>query len=394
MKQQKPRVQTGLEVCIKEKWYLFSGRKVALLAHAASVCRRLHNILTHLRSAQNVQLVRVFEPEHGFWGIAQDMESVQPGAGDVEFISLYGASQDTLRPKPEHFADIDVLICDLVDVGSRYYTFVNSTILAAETAYQAGVEVWLLDRPNPLGGKKIEGPHLLPGWESFVGLCNIPVRHALSFAELVRFACHLRGMPMEHLPRCIPCRGWHRGMWWDDTGLPWVMPSPNMPTLDTAIVYPGACLLEGTTLSEGRGTTRPFEILGAPGIDGERLVQSIGEVPGAVLRPIRFKPTFHKHANQICGGVQVHVRQRRLFQPFLTYVRILAAVMQLFPESFGWRQTPYEFVTDRKAFDLLAGSESLRIRLEAGENPIDIVQDLQYPIAQWKKEIRPFLLYH
>lgn len=393
MKVRKSRVQSGLDVCVRERWRRFQGRRVALLAHAASVCSRMRNVLAHLLAAEQLDVVRVFEPEHGFWGFAQDMETVHARAGEVEFVSLYGDTFDSLRPKSGHFDGVDVLICDLADVGSRYYTFANTAVLAAEAATSAGVEVWLLDRPNPLGGRMVEGPHVMPGYESFVGLCDIPVRHALSFAELVRFVCRRRGMAGENLPRVVPCRGWRRGMWWDDTGLPWVMPSPNMPTPDTATVYPGGCLIEGTTLSEGRGTTRPFEILGAPGIDGALLAKEVGEVPGAVLRPLQFKPMFHKHAGQVCGGVQVHVRHRRLFEPFAAYVRILAAVLRLFPESFGWRETPYEFVADRRAFDLLAGSDVLRTRLLAGEDPRCIVRELQYPPKQWMKEVRPFLLY-
>ncbi len=392
MKPRKPRVQSGLDVCVKEDWRTFRGRRTAVLAHAASVCSRLRGVLFHLQTA-GIPVVRVFEPEHGFWGVAQDMETVRAGTGDVEFVSLYGATIDSLHPRPEHFDGVDVLLCDLADVGSRYYTFVNTAVFAAEAATRRGVEVWLLDRPNPLGGKMVEGPHVMAGYESFVGLGDIPVRHGLTFAELVRFLCHRRGMDRDRLPRVVPCRGWHRNMWWDDTGLPWVIPSPNMPTLDTAIVYPGGCLLEGTTLSEGRGTTRPFEILGAPGIDGEKLARAVGDVPGAILRPLRFKPTFHKHAGQVCGGVQVHVRHRRQFQPFLAYMRIIAAVMRLFPGSFGWRETPYEFVADRKAFDLLSGSDAWRLRLEAGEDPRAIALELQYPPRQWLRESREFWLY-
>jgi uncharacterized protein YbbC (DUF1343 family) len=358
------------------------------------VNRACRNILDLFLEAK-LHVVRVFGPEHGYWAVAQDMEPVaaHPAYAGIEFVSLYGTTEESLTPGPGHFEGVDLLVCDLMDVGSRYYTFVNSVVFAAEAAARAGVEVLVLDRPNPLGGVLVEGPLVEPGYESFVGLVPVPVRHGLTLAELVCLAfVHRGGSPVD-LPNLVPCEGWKRAMWWDQTGLPWVLPSPNMPTLDTAAVYPGGCLLEGTTLSEGRGTTRPFELFGAPGLDGAKLAVAVGPQPGCVLRPVFFKPTFQKHAGQVCGGVQIHVTDRARFRSWGLMVHVLSAILNLWPDRFGWRTDAYEFVRDLPAFDLLAGSPALRAGLEHGVNPDTLVAELSVPAEIWRETSEPFRLY-
>ncbi len=397
-------VLTGLDRCLREGFPELTGKRVALLAHAASVDRNLHNILDLLFAAR-VNVVRVFGPEHGFFAVAQDMEPVNhlrrsPAGADshkpshrCEFVSLYGTNEASLKPDPGLFEDVDLLLADLMDVGSRYYTYVNTIVFAAETALSMGKEVLLLDRPNPLG-RHAEGPLIHDGFFSFVGLVPMPVRHGLTVAELVRYALSVRKRVsgLEGL-RVVPCLNWDRNQWLDETGLPWVLPSPNMPTLETATVYPGGCLLEGTTLSEGRGTTRPFEFFGAPGIDGSILSAEIGPVRGAILRPVLFKPTFQKHSGRVCGGVQIHVTDRKQFSSWSLTIRALATILRCFPESFGWRTDAYEFVHEIPAFDLLAGSDSIRLALCAGDDPEKIVASHEHDPGDWMERTAPFRLY-
>ncbi|MBU1244311.1 DUF1343 domain-containing protein [Myxococcota bacterium] len=390
----KSQVLTGLDVLVRDDLAPLRGRSIALLAHAASVDRDLRNILD-IFLENGLRVVRVFGPEHGFWAVAQDMEPVgaHPAYAGIEFVSLYGTTEESLTPRPEHFEGVDLLVCDLLDVGSRYYTFVNSVVFAVEAAARAGVESLVLDRPNPLGGVHIEGPLLEPGYGSFVGLVPVPVRHGLTLAELVCFAFVHRGGNPVNLPGIVPCEGWKRALWWDQTGLPWVLPSPNMPTLDTATVYPGACLIEGTTLSEGRGTTRPFELFGAPGLDGTKLAEAIGPVPGAILRPLMFKPTFQKHAGQVCGGVQIHVTDRAHFRSWNLMIHAFSAILNLWPDRFGWRTDAYEFVREIPAFDLLAGSSAVREALEHGVDPDELIAEQTFPADEWRQRCEPFRLY-
>jgi uncharacterized protein YbbC (DUF1343 family) len=347
------------------------------------VSSRLVHVVDALAAAQ-VNLTRLFGPEHGIRGEAQDMIGVagtcDPRTG-IPVTSLYGETFESLLLDPAELVDLDVLLIDLQDVGSRYYTFIWTMALCLESAARAGVVVMVLDRPNPIGGAAVEGGEVLPGAESFVGLGSLPVRHGLTIGEVARLLC--AGMPWggERFARPLDCdlqvvamRGWQRGDLFEATGLPWVLPSPNMPTVDTALVYPGLCLLEGTNISEGRGTTRPFEILGAPFIDGYGLADRLAAdgLPGVRFRPLSFRPTFHKFAGQVCGGVQIHVTDRVAFRPYLTGVAILRALHALAGEAFCWRTEKYEFVSDRLAIDLLTGGDAIRRGIEAGASLNDL----------------------
>jgi uncharacterized protein YbbC (DUF1343 family) len=299
-------------------------------------------------------------------------------------VPVYSLYSETREPTAEMLAGLDVLVIDLQDVGARIYTFIYTMANCLRAAARHGVPVIVCDRPNPIGGEAVEGPVLEDGYQSFVGLFPIPMRHGMTIAELARLfnehfgiGANLQVQRME---------GWRRDMYWDGTALPWVMPSPNMPTLDTAIVYPGAVLYEGTMLSEGRGTTRPFEILGAPWIEADPLAESMNgqRLEGVRFRPVVFEPTFHKHARQACGGCQIHVTDRGRFRPVLAAVALMKAFYDADPERFAWRQPPYEYEHELMPIDILAGSGSLRSQIEGGTQWEEIV-------AGWEPATRRFL---
>jgi uncharacterized protein YbbC (DUF1343 family) len=397
-------VQTGLDVLLEEGIGKLRGRRVGVLCHPASVSSRLVHIVDALAATQ-VNLTRLFGPEHGIRGEAQDMIGVEgnrdPRTG-IPVTSLYGATVESLVPTSAELADIDVLLVDLQDVGSRYYTFIWTMALCLQSAARAGVAVLVLDRPNPIGGVAIEGGEVAPWAESFVGLGSVPVRHGLTIGEVARLV--RAGMPWggERFAKPLDCdlqviavRGWKRGDFFQATALPWVLPSPNMPTVDTALVYPGLCLLEGTNISEGRGTTRPFEIIGAPFVDGYRLAERLDTegLPGVRFRPLSFRPTFHKFAGQVCGGVQIHVADRAAFRPYLTGVAILRALHALAGGAFCWRTEKYEFVSDRPAIDLLTGGDAIRKGIEAGAGLGDLRATWQRAEDAFAERRRAHLLY-
>lgn len=375
---------------------LVRGRRIGLVAHPASVDGRLRHALDVLRDA-GADVRALFGPEHGFGGAAQDMIAVGSGErtaehGGVPLHTLYGSTEASLAPSRQALAGLDALVVDLQDVGSRYYTFVWTAALVLRAAAAAGLETIVLDRPNPLGGDVVEGAPQRPGHRSFVGLYDVPVRHGMTIGEIATMVRALEGLDSASL-RVVAMRGWSRAMRWDACGVPWVLPSPNMPTPETARVYPGGCLLEGTNASEGRGTTRPFEIFGAPWIDGAALAAAVGEVPGATLRPLVFEPTFHKHARVSCGGVQVHVTDERAFEPYAAYVRLLAAMRALAPHELAWRKDAYEFVTDRPAIDLLTGGPEIREAIDAGASVEPALDAERAGAARFVGTRRAWLLY-
>jgi uncharacterized protein YbbC (DUF1343 family) len=288
---------------------------------------------------------------------------------------------------------LDALIVDLQDVGSRYYTFVWTMALAMAACARAGVPVVVLDRPNPLGGAIVEGNLPDPAYASFVGLYPLPVRHGLTIGELAAYLNHRHGLGCQLT--VVPMRGWRRPMLWEDTGLPWVAPSPNMPTPDTARVYPGGCLIEGSNLSEGRGTTRPFEWVGAPFLDAHRYAAHLDalRLPGVHFRPARFLPTFHKWAGRLCGGVQVHVTDPRRFPAFLAGLALLAIARRLAPRHFAWRRPPYEFERRRLPIDILCGTDEVRRSLERGEPLGAIARRWRPGLAAWMRQRAAWLLY-
>jgi uncharacterized protein YbbC (DUF1343 family) len=369
---------------------LVRGRRVGLLAHPASVNAQLVHAEAIVKAVGGT-LGALFGPEHGYLGQAQDMIGVAgASAGAVPVYSLYGATFDDLSPRPEWLCELDVMLIDLQDVGSRYYTFVWSAALMLIACAKVGLPCVVLDRPNPLGGEVMEGALQRPGYRSFVGLYDVPVRHGLTLGEVCGLVAHQEKLA-PHALTVVGMRGYQRAMLWADTGLPWVLPSPNMPTPDTALVYPGGCLLEGTNLSEGRGTTRPFEIWGAPFVSGERLAQRV-RAPGALLRPLAFEPTFHKHARSVCGGVQVHVSDARVFRSYALYQRLIAEAAAQ-SEAFRFRTEPYEYVSDRPAIDLLTGGPEYREAVNARTDLRELWEADARSVADFAELRRAHLLY-
>jgi uncharacterized protein YbbC (DUF1343 family) len=379
-------VRSGLEVMRDTVFAPLRGQRVGLVTHPAAVDSGFRHTAESLAAAPGVRLAAMFGPEHGFAGTEQDLIGVSGGRDDrsgLRVVSLYGDTFATLRPTAEQLAGLDTLVIDLQDVGSRYYTFQATMLFCMEAASEAGMAVTVLDRPNPLGGTAVEGPTIVPGYESFVGPHAVATRHGMTMGELARLYRAERGLRCELT--VVPCEGWRRDLHFADTGLPWVMPSPNMPTPDTALVYPGQCLIEGTNLSEGRGTTRPFELCGAPWVEPERSCERLRAegLPGVVFRPAWFRATFHKFAGQACGGVQIHVTNREAFRPVRTGLAVLTALRAESPERFAWRTEPYEFVADRPAIDLLFGSDRERLAIDAGASVREIA-------AAWEPEEEAF----
>ncbi|MDX1387623.1 MAG: DUF1343 domain-containing protein [Acidobacteriota bacterium] len=392
-------VASGLENFVapgSDRAGLSRGARVGLVSHPASVDRSLRHAVDLVASHEDLELTRLFAPEHGLRGEAQDMEPVGAAVDartGLGVVSLYGDRAESLRPRAADLADLDGIVYDLQDVGSRYYTFVYTLSYVMEAARDAGIPVVVLDRPNPIGGACTEGPVLDPSMSSFVGRYPLPVRHGLTTGELARLF-------NEHFAiggdlRVVAMTGWRREMHHDDTGLPWVAPSPNMPTPVTAEVYPGGCLVEGTNLSEGRGTTRPFELVGSPGLDGHKLAAALSDLalPGALFRPVSFRPMFQKHAGEVCEGVQIHIGDRSTFRPFATYLSLIREARALAPDAFDWRREPYEFETERLAIDLLLGRADLRALLEAGAGLDDLENAWREDLDEFDEIRRRFFLY-
>ena len=385
----------GVEKLVRDERTRIEGKRIGLLAHPASVDRRWVHTLHNLREA-GASVEMIFGPEHGFGGAAQDMEPVVGRAlhpSGIPVVSLYGACEETLAPAPADLNGLDALVVDLQDVGARYYTFVWTALLALRACRRVGVELIVTDRPNPLGGAAVEGAPQTPECCSFVGLKPVSVRHGMTVGEILMMAASDEGL--SDALTVVPMDGWRRDRWADEIGAPWVMPSPNMPTLDTATVYPGMCLVEGTTLSEGRGTTRPFELIGAPNLDGDAFAAKLNafQLPGAGFRPVVFKPKFQKHAGVACGGVQIHVTDRRRFLPYRTGTAVILAARDLLGERFAWRRDSYEFVSDVPAIELLSGSDALRTMTDDGACLDDITAVWQAGEAAFREQRTAHLLY-
>ena len=387
-------MRTGLEVLRDESFAPLRGRRVGLVCHPASLDRHLRHTAELLAAAPGVELAALFGPEHGIHGQAQDLIGVGDSVtGRLRVHSLYRNTVGSLRPTGEQLRGLDALVIDLQCVGSRYYTFQATMLYCLEAAAASRVAVFVLDRPNPVGGVHVEGPTLAPGFDSFVGPHPVPVRHGLTIGEVARVFQEDCGLAVDLT--VVPCDGWRRSMTFEETGLPWVLPSPNMPTVDTAIVYPGQCLIEGTSLSEGRGTTRPFELCGAPWIDAQALARRLeaDRLPGVRFRPAHFRPMFQKFAGVDCAGVQLHVTDRDAVRPVRTGLAVLAAMRDLSGDRFAWRTEVYEFVSDRPAIDLLFGSDRERRALDAGAAWEDVAAAWEAEEAAFRDRRQRSLLY-
>ncbi len=363
-------MRTGLDVWVSGNFAALRGKTVGAIVNPTSVDSRMRHLADLLAAAPGVRLKALFAPEHGVRGEAQYMVAVDDEIRDertgAPIYSLYGKTLDSLSPRPEWLHGLDALLFDIQDVGARYYTYANTMALAMKAAAREGVAFYVLDRPNPIGGVQAEGNLVGDRYRSFVGLFALPNRHGMTVGELARylnaeerFGCELT---------VVQCEGWRRAQYWDETGLCFVPPSPNMPTPDTALVYPGMCLGEGTNLSEGRGTCRPFEQFGAPWLNSAALVERLNgaRLPGVLFRPVSFKPAFDKYQGQRCAGAMLHVTDRRAFRPLLTGVAAFQAAHDLGGENFAWREDAYEFVDDIPAFDLLCGTDRVRKGIEGG----------------------------
>jgi uncharacterized protein YbbC (DUF1343 family) len=371
-------VRIGIERLLEDDRSLVAGGRVALVSNPASIDRGFRHAAEMLGDDPRIGLAALFGPQHGFRSDLQDNMIETPHARDERRrIPIYSLYSETREPTPEMLRDIDVLVVDLQDVGTRVYTYIYTMANCMRAAARHGVRVVVCDRPNPVGGLAIEGTILRPECVSFVGQFPIPLRHGMTIGELARL--FNQEFSIGAALDVVPLDGWQRRMYFDETGLPWVIPSPNLPTLDSTIVYPGAVLVEGTMLSEGRGTTRPFELIGAPWIDGESLASAMNArgLPGVHFRATFFEPTFQKHAKQTCGGCQLHVTDRDAFQPVRTAVELIDGFKRENPSAFAWRQPPYEYEHDKWPIDILYGSDELRTTIDSGG-------DLSPLIASWK----------
>ena len=391
------KVTTGLERLLAEPKKYIKGKHIGLVVNHTSVAEDGLPSFIHFHRHKDFQLVKLFAPEHGLYGVDQDMVDVDHGtepATGVSIVSLYGKDHASLTPDSGLMKDIDTLVFDIQDIGSRYYTFIYTLANCMQTCKQAGVPVVVCDRPNPINGIQVEGNLVRKGWHSFVGQYSLPNRHGMTVGELAKW--FNEGVGINCDLTVVPMQGWEREMWYDQTGLLWVSPSPNMPMVSTATVYPGMCLIEGTQLSEGRGTTLPFELCGAPGIDAHRLAEALNaeNLPGVLFRPQYFKPGFQKSAGETCGGVQLHVTDRNDFKPLVTGIAVIRTVARLFPDVFKWRTEPYEFVSDRLAIDLLYGHPEFRETLMTGNATLkEIEESWQANLTHFMTIRKDYLLY-
>jgi uncharacterized protein YbbC (DUF1343 family) len=368
--------------------------RVGVVCNPASVDGKLRHIADRVSAHNGASLAAIFGPQHGFRSdVQENMIETGHGRDETRRVPVYSLYSETREPTAEMLRGLDLLIIDLQDVGTRIYTYIYTMAYCLAAARKHGIKVFVCDRPNPIGGVAVEGPMLERGYESFVGLYPIPMRHGMTIGELAQlFNEEFRiGADLE----VSPMQGWRRETYFDQTGLPWVLPSPNLPTLDSAIVYPGTVLFEGTNVSEGRGTTRPFELIGAPWVVGEHFAAALNrlELPGVHFRPVVFEPTFHKHANTSCGGCQIHVLDRASFRPVETGVALLEAFRACGQGAFAWRDPPYEYEHGKLPIDILAGSSALREQVAAGVPAREIARSWTAPVDEFAKRRARFLRY-
>ncbi|MBT6295826.1 MAG: DUF1343 domain-containing protein [Nitrospina sp.] len=381
------RVTLGLEKLLANPKKYLSGSTLGLVVNQTSLTSDGQFSIGQFHNNKSFKLKTILAPEHGVYGVDQDMalvtDEIEPLSG-LLVRSLYGTSTSSLTPSSYLLDGIDNLVFDIQDVGSRYYTFIYTLANCMKTCAQSNTRMIVCDRPNPINGLAVEGNLVEKEFYSFVGQYPIPNRHGMTVGELARLFNEHFGIKCDL--KVIPMEGWERSMWYDQTGLSWVSPSPNMPTLSTATVYPGMCLIEGTLLSEGRGTTLPFEQVGAPYINAEVFAKTLNKenLPGIFFRPQYFKPQFQKWSGEVCGGVQLHIIERNKIKPLATSISMLFLIKKLYPNDFSWRTEPYEFVNDRLAIDLLYGNSTLREAIEAGNLSIKKLE------SGWEEDIKVF----
>ncbi len=390
-------MKLGLDQLLDSHCHLLEGKRIGLLGHQASLNSQGEHALELLQDSEAWKLTTLFGPEHGFDTKAEDMIAVQSSSHKKSGLvvhSLYGHVENSLKPTPEMFENIDALVIDLQDIGSRYYTYSWTAALCMQTAAVTGKTVIICDRPNPINGVTVEGDIIQEGYNSFVGLYSVPVRHGMTIGGLCHFIndiheinCKLEIVPME---------GWEREWYWDQTGLKWTNPSPNMRSLNAAILYPGMCLLEGTNVSEGRGTEIPFEWFGAPWIEPAELIELLREqkLEGIDFEPATFTPTMHKWAGQKCKGVRLCITDRNKLKPYCTGIAILWSLHALYAEKgFAWRKDAYEFVVDTPAIDLLTGGSQVREGIVRQVPLSELMEWVDEPPTTFLRQRRPYLIY-
>ncbi|MDR2612120.1 MAG: DUF1343 domain-containing protein [Deltaproteobacteria bacterium] len=391
---QKPpsRVLSGLSVFIRSHADAWLGKSLALLANQASVGPDRRHTLEFLDTALPGAVNRLFAPQHGFYGIMQDNMDESPHFALPDGRPVWSLYGETRAPEPRMLEGLDAVICDLQDVGVRVYTFAQTLFLMMEACARAGVRVIVLDRPNPSGGIVLEGMPLSPDLKSFVGMTPVPLRHGFTIGEHAIYRNASMESPCDLT--VIPMEGWDRGLHFRETGLPWVMPSPNLPTPEACFIYPGSVIFEGTNLSEGRGTTRPFHLVGAPYVDARALADRLDamDIPGTFFRPVEFRPMFGKWAGEICRGVEIHPLARS-FRPFRAALAVLECVLRLWPGSFRLKEPPYEYETEKRPIDLIIGCHNLFTDLEGGATSEEICRNIEPHLKAFDRRRTDFLLY-
>ena len=387
------RIRTGLESLLEDPPPQLKGKRLGLLCNQASTDSRLRHGRDLLISRFPGQLSALFSPQHGFFSARQDNMIESDHCLDlVSGLPVYSLYGETRKPYQRWFGDIDILLIDLVDVGTRVYTFIWTVVYCLQVAAETGTEVIVLDRPNPLGGA-VEGNLLNMEMASFVGLWPVPMRHGLTVGEM-SLLCN-REMDINAELSVVPVKGWQGQMLFKETGLPWVFPSPNMPSFETALVYPGQVIWEGTNISEGRGTTMPFELFGAPFWDFREIMSELGEaeLAGCLLRPLEFEPTSGKWATRFCRGFQLHVTDADKFRPYRTSLALLQVIMRLYPDEFAYKEPPYEYEFDKLPMDMIIGDQKIRKGLEQGVTVKELEESWQGELSSYLERIRAVVLY-
>lgn len=370
------------------------GKKLALLCNQASTDRNFRHSREIIEQFFPGQLTCLFSPQHGFFSEKQDNMVESAHTRDPVFgVPVYSLYAQKREPDPAMFDEFDILLIDLIDIGTRVYTFIWTVVHCLQVAAAIGRKVVILDRPNPIGGHLVEGNLLKKQWSSFVGLYEIPMRHGLTLGELALLCNRQMGIGAEL--EVIPAEGWKRGMLMDESVFPWVFPSPNMPTFSTALVYPGQVVWEGTNVSEGRGTTMPFLLCGAPYIQHREVMRYLARtpLPGCVLRPLVFEPTSGKWCGRECPGFQIHVTDPESYRPYRTSLALLQGMIHLYPDQFAYKEPPYEYEFERLPMDLILGDRQVRIALEEGVDIIELERSWEDELHGFTELCRSVLLY-